>query len=146
MGPVSYVLLAHVYRSSFSGKERYDAKVATKGLADLNDAAIAKDVKLLTEGDHGLAIACRAATELLGKMSHEDQRQLLELVPEDFRGVIRQLIDRRNEKPDEPPADALKHVLMETWHGGLRDAVAAELRSLSVQIAEKPEVDQPAVK
>jgi hypothetical protein len=146
MGPVSYMLLAHVYRSVFSVSRKYDAEVATMGLADLQDTAIAKDVKLLTEGDHGLAVACRAATELLGKMSEEDRRQLLELVPEDFRSVIRQLIIRRGEKPDEPPADSLAHVLMETWRYGLRDAVEAELRSLSVQIAERPEADEPVAK
>jgi hypothetical protein len=79
-------------------------------------------------------------------MSKEDQRQLLEVVPEDFRGVIRQLIARRNKNPDEPAADAMKHVLMATWHSDLRDAVEAELRSFSVQIAAKPEADEPVVK
>jgi hypothetical protein len=60
--------------------------------------------------------------------------------------VIQHLIARRSEKPDEPPADALKFVLMKTWHGSLRDAVKAALRILSVQVAEKPEADEPAVK
>jgi hypothetical protein len=146
MGPISHVLLARAFHSISSDSPKFGAAVAQKGLAELSDAAIAKDVELLTNGDQGLAVACRAGTELLGKMSEEDQRQLLELVPEDFRAVIRQLIVRRGEKPDEPPADAMKHVLMETWHSGLRDAVEAELRSLSVQIAEKAEADKPAVK
>jgi hypothetical protein len=62
------------------------------------------------------------------------------------RAVIRQLNVRRSETPDELPADAMKHVQMETWHSGLRDSVEAELRSLSVQLAEKPEADEPVVK
>jgi hypothetical protein len=146
-GPVGHLLLAHVFRTVFyPSQSKSTAFTAERGLAVVTDVALAKDIELLTDGDHGLAIACRAGTEMLGKMSAEDQRQLLELVPEDFQGVIRQLIDRRNENPDEPPAEAIKHVLMETWHSGLRDAVEAELRSLSVQIAEKPEADESVVK
>jgi hypothetical protein len=147
LGPVGHLLLARALRTVFyRSSNKNSAMAAERGLAALTDVAIANDVELLTEGDHGLAVACRAATELLGKMSRDDQRQLLELVPEEFRRTIRQLIDRRSERPEEPAADAMKLVLMETWHSGLRDAVEAELRRMSVQIAEKPEADEPVAK
>jgi len=50
------------------------------------------------------------------------------------------LFVRRRTKPDELPADAIRAVMLEGWHGGWKDAVEAELRSMSTEAASAAKV------
>jgi hypothetical protein len=142
-GPVSHLLLAKALRKVFPDSPQFAAQIAGQGFTELSDEDFLKDAKLLTHGDHGIAVACRAVVGHLSKQSATDQQQILELLPENWRAPLAQIMLRLNEPTNEPVDEAIAHVLLETWHNGLRESVAAELRSMSTEVAQAQIPDDP---
>ena len=138
-GPVSSLLLAQTLCKIYYDRQDSFSFIALKGSRDLSDEAFLKDVRMLTKGDHGLAVACRAIAEYCGGLSDADQEDICEFLPEEIHGPFKRLVVRRNEKLDELPGAAIEAVLLECWHDSLKDIIEAELRGMSDKIAHPPE-------
>jgi len=138
-GPCGSIIFAQVLKRYLRGGDAAAVFTATRGLNDLSDEAFLKDVHLLTKGEHGLAVACRAIAEQCGGLSNEDQEELQMYMPAEAHDVLKSLVARRNAKPDERAGDAIEAVLLECWHDGLKDAVEAELRNMTNKTAQVPE-------
>jgi hypothetical protein len=115
--------------------------IVTKASNDLSDEAFLKDVHLLTRGDHGLAVACRAIAEQCGGLSEEDTEELQIYMPAEAHDALKRLVARRKSNPNELPGDAIEAVLLEYWHDGLKDIVESELRAMSTNVARAPDTD-----
>jgi hypothetical protein len=97
-----------------------------------------KDVSLVTQGDDGMALACRAATEQLGKLSEEEQGAIIELLPEELRETAAKIATRRKEHPNESAGATIQATLVESWNSGLHDVVQAKLQEVVTEVAKKP--------
>lgn len=138
-GPVSTWMLLKCLRGLYSD-DRFSF-IAAIGSKDYSNEAFLKDVHLLTRGDHGLAVACRAMAEQCGSFSEEEAEELQIYMPAEAHNALKRLVARRKAKPEEPPGDAIEAVLLEYWHDGLKDFVESELRAMSTNVARAPEVE-----
>ena len=73
VGPLGALALAQSMKQLESADAQQTTAIGNWGISLLSQEAFAKDVSLVTEGDSGIALVCRAATEQLGKLSDEEQ-------------------------------------------------------------------------
>lgn len=107
--------------------------ISEQAQRDLSDEAFLKDVRLFTRGEHGLAVFCRyVANRCLG-LKKRDLPELIEHLPSEYHKPVKMLVERREDKPEEPPADAIESVLLQCWHDEWKSQIKAELESLSHQ-------------
>ena len=111
---------------------------ANAGLRDLSDAAVLRDVRLVSDGDFAFGKLCQHAAEQFVVLTDEEQEQLLAVLPGTCRAPLRLLALRRKDKPNESIGDAMDRVLVDCWHDWLREEVEAELRSHADRVAQRP--------
>jgi hypothetical protein len=121
-----------------SADTRQVIAVGNWGMSMLSQEAFAKDVSLVTEGDDGMALVCRAATEQLGKLSEQEQEAIIGLLPDGLQEPAAQIAKRRKEHPSEPAGATIQTTLVESWNNGLREAVQADLEEVVTEVAKKP--------
>jgi hypothetical protein len=138
IGPLGALALAESMKELESADAKQTGAIGTWGMSMLTQEAFAKDVSLVTEGDSGIAIACRAATEQLGKLSDEEQEAIIGLLPDELQEPAARIAKRRKEHPTEPPGTTIQATLVESWNNGLHDVVQAELREAVTEVAKKP--------
>lgn len=139
VGPLGLVAMAQVGRVMFG--ERLGRLVAQKALQRLDEADVRNDARLLAVGDHGLARIVRGAAESCQGLDADERAKLVAATPESYRGIVETLLDRRTNQPDEPLDSAIDAALVESWEGGLRDAVRADLEKRAqptTNLAEAP--------
>jgi hypothetical protein len=138
IGPLGALALAQGMKQLESADAQQVTAIGNWGMSMLSQEAFAKDVSLVTEGDDGMALACRAATEQLGKLSEEEQGAIIELLPEELRETAARVATRRKEHPNEPAAATIQAMLVESWNAGLRDVVQAKLQDVVTEVAKGP--------
>jgi hypothetical protein len=138
IGPLGALALAQGMKQLESADAQQVSAIGNWGMSMLSQEAFAKDVSLVTKGDDGMALACRAATEQLGKLSEEQQGAIIELLPEELRETAARIATRRKEHPNEPAAATIQATLIESWNGGLRDVVQAKLQDVVTEVAKGP--------
>ncbi len=138
VGPLGALALAESMKELESADARQAGAISSWGMSMLSQEAFAKDVSLVTEGDSGMALVCRAATEQLGKLSEEEQEAIIELLPDELQETAARIAKRRKEHPNEPAGATIQAALVESWNSGLRDVVQAELRDAATEVAKKP--------
>jgi hypothetical protein len=138
VGPLGALALAQSMKQLESADARQASAIGNWGMSMLSQDAFVKDVSLVTEGNSGMALICRAATEHLGKLSEEEQEAIIELLPEELQEPAARIAKRRKEQPDEPAGATIQAALVESWNGGLRDVVQAELREVATEVAKRP--------
>lgn len=143
-GPLGALTLAQSMKQLASANAQQTSAVGSWGMSLLSQEAFAKDVSLVTEGDSGIALVCRAATEQLGKLSEEEQEAIIGLLPDELQETAARIAKRRKAHPNEPAGATIQAALIESWNSGLRDVVQAELRDVATEVAKKP--GEPAVK
>jgi hypothetical protein len=104
--------------------------IANRSLIDLSDKACLKDVHLISEGDHKLAVFCREAVQKFGELPESEQQALITMLPQSAYDTLNRLAARRQQFPKEPVRDSINHALVESWKNGLRDTVESALRRL----------------
>ena len=137
-GPVSALTVMTIFSDPKLHVSLLPEMLAARGTETLSVDYFLRDVRLVTAGDHGLAVVCRAVADEFGKLPAEDQGQIIQSLPASWRVPVDRFTKRRAEQPTEPVGTALESVLVETWQSGLSDIVAAKLRSTSAEIARKP--------
>lgn len=137
-GPVSALTVMTIFSGPKLQAPPLTEMLATRGAETLSVEYFLRDVRLVTAGDHGLAVVCRAVADEFGKLPAEDQRQIIQSLPASWRVPVDRFTKRRAAQPTEPVGTALENVLVETWQSGLKDLVAAKLQSVSAEIARKP--------
>jgi hypothetical protein len=130
-GPLCGLVTAELWRMIYPSSSKAIARSADEGLRHMSDDAFLRDIRLLTDGNHGLAVLSRSIAETCGKMSCEDQEALLKQLPPEFHDIFEGLIARRKIKPDEPPGDAIRCVMLDEWHKRLKSEVEARLRAIA---------------
>jgi hypothetical protein len=138
VGPLGALALAQSMKELESADPKQTSAISNWGMSMLTQEAFAKDINLITEGDSGMALLCRAATEQLGKLSEEEQEAIIELLPEEFRESAARIAKRRKEHPNETAGATIQATLVESWNNGLHDVVQAELRDAGTEVAKKP--------
>jgi hypothetical protein len=138
IGPLGALALAESMKQLESTDAQQAIAIGNWGMSLLSQEAFAKDVSLITEGDSGIALICRAATEQLGKLSSEEQEAIIGLLPDELQEPAARIAKRRKEHPNEPAAATIQATLNESWNNGLRDVVQAELRDAATEVAKKP--------
>ncbi len=138
IGPLGALALAESMKQLESADAQQVIAIGNWGMSMLSPEAFAKDVSLLTEGDSGIALICRAATEQLGKLSEEEQEAIISLLPDGLQGSAARIATRRKEHPTEPAAATIQATLLESWNTGLREVVQTELHSITTEVAKKP--------
>lgn len=126
LGPIGYM----VYARSPNQDAKWAASVARTGLENLSDEAFLRDVRLLTEGDSGLASLSRAIVEQLWGLPAEEQTEFLAALPDEARGAARQLLEIRHEDPEIESGEAIVKVLVRAWNDSLRERVRAEFERI----------------
>jgi hypothetical protein len=144
VGPLGALTLAQSMKQLASADAQQTSAVGSWGMSLLSQEAFAKDVSLVTEGDSGMALVCRAATEQLGKLSEEEQEAIIELLPDELKETAARIAKRRKDHPNEPAGATIQATLIESWNNGLREVVQAELRDAATEVAKKP--GEPAAK
>jgi hypothetical protein len=139
-GPLGGLVMTKLLQAYLGNDNKSVAATAALSLEDPTDEAFLKDIHLLTNGDEGLAVACRAIAEKCGDLSREDQEVIGQFLPQIPRDAFAKLIARRDEKPDELPTDAIRAVMLEGWHCGWKDAVEAELRSMPTEASSAAKI------
>lgn len=137
-GPVSALTVMTIFSDLKLHVSPLPEMLATRGTETLSIEYFLRDVRLVTAGDHGMAVVCRAVADEFGKLPAEDQGQIIQSLPATWRVPFDRFTKRRAEQPAEPVGTAIEVVLVETWQSGLSDIVAAKLRSMSAEIARKP--------
>ena len=97
VGPLGALTLAESMKELESADAQQTSAIGSWGMSMLSQEAFAKDVSLVTEGDSGLALICRAATEQLGKLSEEEQEAIIELLPDELQETAARIAKRRKE-------------------------------------------------
>ena len=138
IGPLGALALAQGMKQLESADAQQVVAISNWGISMLSQEAFAKDVGLLTEGDDGIALICRAATEQLGKLSEEEQEAIIALLPDGLQGTAAQIAKRRKEHPNEPAGATIQATFVESWNSGLREVVQAELQGVTTEVAKKP--------
>ena len=108
IGPLGALSLAQSMKQLESADARQAGAISSWGMSMLTQEAFAKDLSLVTEGDSGMALVCRAATEQLGKLSEEEQEAVIELLPDELREPAARIAKRRKEHPTNLPARRFK--------------------------------------
>ena len=139
VGPLGALALAESIKQLESGDQRQISAIGSWGASLLSQEAFLQDVKLTTDGDSSLAVACRAMTEYLGKLSDEEQQAVIAVLPDGLQKTAARIAKRRKEQPAEPPGVTIEATLLDSWNGGLRDVVAAELHEMETQVATSPD-------
>jgi hypothetical protein len=137
IGPIGALALAQGMKQLESADAQQVTAIGNWGMSMLTQEAFAKDVSLVTEGDDGMALVCRAATEQLGKLSDQEQEMIIGLLPDGLQETAAQIAKRRKEHPNEPASTAIQATLVEGWNSGLRDVVQAQLRDLVTEVAKR---------
>ncbi len=137
IGPLGALALAQGMNQLESADAQQVIAIGNWGMSMLSQEAFAKDVGLLTEGDDGIALICRAATEQLGKLPEEEQEKIITLLPDSLQGTAARIAQRRKEHPTEPAAATIQATFVESWDNGLREVVQAELQGVTTQVAKK---------
>jgi hypothetical protein len=96
-----------------------------------DDADIADDLALLTDGEHGFVTLMRALAGVVDDLDESDRGRQAKYLPDPWSVLTQPLVDRRSTHPDEPPEHAVRAVLLEAWQTGYRDFFFAELRELA---------------
>jgi len=138
VGPLGALALAQSMKQLESPDAAQASAIGNWGISMLSQEAFANDVSLVTEGDSGLALVCRAGAETLCRMSPEEQDQLIGLLPAELQEPATRIAKRHREQPNEPIGATIQAALVESWNDGLRDVVQAELREVSTEVAKKP--------
>jgi hypothetical protein len=138
IGPLGALSLAESMKELESADAQQTAAIGNWGMSMLTQEAFAKDVSLVSEGDSGIALICRAATEQLGKLSDEEQEAIIGLLPDELQEPAARIAKRRKEHPNEPAGTTIQATLVESWNNGLHDVVQAELREAVTEVAKKP--------
>lgn len=144
IGPLGALALAESTKQLESADAQQMTAIGNWGMSLLSQEAFARDVSLVTEGDSGMALVCRAATEQLGKLSEDEQAAIIELLPDELQATAAHIAKRRKEHPNEPAGATIQATLVESWNSGLHDVVQAELREVATEVAKKP--GEPAAK
>ena len=105
--------------------------IASRLLIDLSDEACLKDARLLSDGNHKLAMFCREATQKFGELPEPEQQLLISMLPRSAHQTLTRLAARRKQFPTEPVGDSINQALVESWRSGLRDSVESTLRGLA---------------
>jgi hypothetical protein len=131
-GPLGTLLFVRSLQTSEAGgSTEFGAGLAIASLRDLSDDAFTRDIQLMTEGDHGFALFTRQAAESFGKLPADEQQRLIASMPSQLQNPLNRLATRRKNAPNEPTADSIKAVLLDTWHLQLRETVATALQRIS---------------
>ena len=138
IGPLGALALAQGMKQLESADAKQVTAIGNWGMSMMSQEAFAKDVHLVTEGNDGMALVCRAATEQLGKLSEEEQGAIIELLPEELRETAAKIATRRKEHPTEPAGATIQATLVESWNSGLHDVVQAKLQEVVTEVAKKP--------
>src|SRR5262249_7231784 len=126
--PLGALALAQGMTQLESADAQQVIAIGNWGMSMLSQEAFAKDVSLVTEGDDGMALVCRAATEQLGKLSEQEQETIIGLLPDGLQEPAAQIAKRRKEHPNEPAGATIQATLVEGWNNGLRDVVQADFQ------------------
>ena len=115
-GPVGTLLFIVGLQTTSTGKAtaEFGAGLATASLRDLSDNAFTRDIQLITEGNHGLALISRQAAESFGKLPADEQRCLISAMPARWQDPLERLAARRKDMPNEPVAESIKVVLLDS--------------------------------
>jgi hypothetical protein len=138
IGPLGALALAQGMKQLESADAKQVTAIGNWGMSMLSQEAFVKDVSLVTEGDDGMALVCRAATEQLGKLSEQEQEAIIGLLPDGLQEPAAQIVKRRKEHPNEPAAATIQSTLVESWNSGLHDVVQAKLQEVVTEVAKKP--------
>jgi len=137
-GPISALVVMMTYQDLKLIESSLPEMLARRGAETISAESFLRDVRLATEGEHGLAVLCQAVAEEFGKLAAEDQKRVIDSLPATWRAPVDRFAKRRAGQPAEPVGRAMESVLVETWQSGLDKIVAAKLSSLSTEIARKP--------
>jgi hypothetical protein len=138
IGPLGALALAQSMKQLESADAVQATAISNWGISMLSQEAFAKDIGLLTEGDSGTALVCRAAAEQLGRLSAEEQEAIIELLPEELQETAARIAKRRKDNPSEPPGATIQAALIDGWNSGLKDVVQAELKDVATEVATGP--------
>jgi hypothetical protein len=127
-GPVGTLLFISGLQTTGKATTEFGAGLAAASLRDLSDDAFTRDIQLITEGHHGLALISRQAAESFGKLPADEQRRLIMAMPGRWQDPLDRLAARRKNMLNEPVTESIKVVLLDSWHHGLREKVAADLQ------------------
>lgn len=139
-GPVGELFMSKAFE--FTGTETLHANLAKKALQDLSDPNFVRDTKMLCDGDHGLAVICRAIVQACGELPDDDLQAIGEYMPAEAHNTLKRLVARRKSKPDEAAGDAIEAVMLDWWHDDLKDTVESELRAMSTNVARAPDSEE----
>jgi hypothetical protein len=135
-GPITCLILAHFQKKYYPERPVAVVNNAKDGLSDLSDEAFLKDVRYLTDGDHGLAVIYRAIAENCDRIAQDGHEDAQAPFPSAANTALSELAARKGARPDEPIADAIRTIMLEGWHKEWKDSVERELRSLSGETAQ----------
>jgi hypothetical protein len=145
-GPVTALTMARLYQRIQGNTSPLVAYLRAIAASDLSEDAFRRDTRLLTEGDHGLAVLTRTIAEQCADLTDEDLNDLEELLPKEAIYALKSLVARRKAQPEEPPGDAIEAVLVECWNDGWDGLVTAELKALLPDVARAPNENAPISK
>ncbi|HEX3600646.1 MAG TPA: hypothetical protein VHU84_10925 [Lacipirellulaceae bacterium] len=140
VGPFGAILLAKYYQFFEKSLESENAAaIAQWGMHDLSDEACLRDIRLMADGDLGLALVCRMAADEFGKETPLEQYQLMSGLPKVWKQALQRLAKRRADNPVESVSKSIHEAFLDSWHAGLKDYAEAEMRSMTTtSVARKP--------
>jgi hypothetical protein len=144
-GPLCGLITAELWQTIYPNSSKAVTECAEDGLRDMSDGAFLRDIRLLTDGNHGLAVLSRSIAEACGSMSPEDKEDVLKLLPLEYHDIFEGLMARRKTMPNERSGDAVQAVMLEAWHNRWKSEVEAKLKAIA-ETARKSQTAVPASK
>jgi hypothetical protein len=119
LGPVSALAIVDRVRSldPENANERarnncYSALFVERGLSDLSDEAVLKDIRILTSNETEFSKLCCISASKYCALTDAQQTLLRDALPEPFRVVLNSLNTRHGANPKEPIDKSIERVLL----------------------------------
>jgi hypothetical protein len=102
-----------------------------KWALDLPEKDLSSEIHAILHGEHLFSQGIPAGVSVLESMDETAQATLASELDWPWSQAVSQLIERRAQKPDEPPDQALEAVLIAAWKNGGQAAIQDALKSLA---------------